>query len=54
VIRTPDLANYFGLLTPGGPEFRIILVIMPLWFLILRLIWRAKLFERFLSVEDLE
>ena len=54
VIRTPDLANYFGLLTPGGPELPIILVMTPLWFLTLRTVWRAKLFERFLALDDLE
>ena len=54
VILTPALANYFGLLRAGGLERDVMLVAVPLWFLSLRIAWRAKLFERFLSVDDLE
>jgi cation-transporting ATPase E len=54
VLVTPITANYFGLVTPGvrGPELRVMLVTLPLWFLILRTIWRAKLFDRLLTVQD--
>jgi cation-transporting ATPase E len=54
VLIIPATANYFGLVTPGlrGPELRVMLVGLPLWFLILRTIWRAKLFERLLTVGD--
>jgi cation-transporting ATPase E len=54
VLVTPITANYFGLVTPGvqGPELKVMLVTLPLWFLILRTIWRAKLFDRLLSVGD--
>jgi cation-transporting P-type ATPase E len=52
VILTPTLANYFGLLRAGGLERDVMLVAVPLWFLSLRTAWRAKLFERFLSVDD--
>ena len=54
VLVTPITANYFGLVTPGlqGPELKVMLVTVPLWFLILRLIWRAKLFDRLLTVGD--
>jgi hypothetical protein len=54
VLITPVTANYFGLVTPGvqGPELKVMLVAMPLWFLILRTIWRAKLFDRLLMVGD--
>jgi cation-transporting ATPase E len=54
VLVTPVTANYFGLVTPGiqGPELKIMLVTLPLWFLSLRTIWRAKLFDRLLTVED--
>ena len=54
VLVTPVTANYFGLVTPGvqGPELKVMLVAMPLWFLILRTIWRAKLFDRLLMVGD--
>jgi hypothetical protein len=50
VLVTPVFANYFGLVTPGGPERQVMLVTLPLWFLSLRTIWRTKLFERFLAV----
>jgi len=52
VLFTPTAANYFGLVTPGGPEGKVMMVTLPLWFLSLRTIWRAKLFDRLLSVED--
>jgi cation-transporting ATPase E len=54
VLVTPITANYFGLVTPGiqGPELKVMLVTLPLWFLILRLIWRGKLFDRLLAVGD--
>ena len=54
VLVTPITANYFGLVTPGvqGPELKVMLVTVPLWFLILRTIWRAKLFDRLLTVGD--
>jgi hypothetical protein len=54
VILTPTLANYFGLLRAGGLERDVMLVAVPLWLLSLRTAWRTKLFERFLSVDDLE
>jgi cation-transporting ATPase E len=54
VLVTPITANYFGLVTPGvrGPEIKVMLVTLPLWFLILRTIWGAKLFDRLLTVGD--
>lgn len=52
VLATPVLANYFGLVTPGGPEPKIMLLTLPIWFLSLRAIWRAKLFEPFLAVDE--
>jgi len=54
VLNTSALANYFGLVTPGGPESRVMLVTLPLWFLSLRTIWRMKLFDRLLSVDASE
>lgn len=54
VILTPSLANYFGLLRSGALERAVMLVAVPLWFLSLRTAWRARLFERFLYVDDLE
>jgi cation-transporting ATPase E len=32
VLFTPLTANYFGLVTPGGPEGKIMLVTLPMWF----------------------
>jgi cation-transporting ATPase E len=54
VLVTPITANYFGLVTPGpqGPELKVMLITLPLWFLSLRTIWRAKLFDRLLTVGD--
>lgn len=56
VLVTPVTANYFGLVTPGiqGPELKIFVITVPLWFLILRTIWRAKLFERLITVGEKE
>jgi cation-transporting ATPase E len=52
VLYIRPMANYFGLVTPGGPEPQVMLITLPLWFLSLRMIWRAKLFDRLLTVED--
>jgi len=54
VLVIPITANYFGLVTPGpqGPELKVMLITVPLWFLSLRTIWRAKLFDRLLTVGD--
>lgn len=52
VLVTPVTANYFGLVTPGGPEGKVMMVTLPLWILSLRTIWRAKLFERLLTVGE--
>jgi cation-transporting P-type ATPase E len=54
VLVTPVTASYFGLVTPGarGPELKVMLITLPLWFLSLRTIWRAKLFDRLLTVGD--
>lgn len=54
VLVTPVTANYFGLVTPGiqGPEIKVMLITLPLWFLLLRLIWRARLIDKLLTVGD--
>src|SRR6185295_15418326 len=54
VLVTPITANYFGLVTPGtrGPELKVMLVTVPLWFLSLWAIWRTKLFDRFLALDS--
>jgi hypothetical protein len=49
VVVTPDLGHYFGLF-PVGPGVAIYVgMATTLWVLALRAIWRAHLFERFLS-----
>ena len=54
VLVLPATASYFGLVTPGpqGPEWKVMLITLPLWFLSLRTIWRLKLFDRLLAVGD--
>lgn len=52
VLYTPLLANYFGLVTPGGPEKLIITGLLVVWFFVLRTIWRRKWFERIISIDD--
>lgn len=52
VLYTSTLANYFGLVTPGGPEKWIIPTLIVVWFFTLRTIWRYKWFERVISVDD--
>ncbi len=52
VLYTTTLANYFGLVTPGGPEKLVIPALLVVWFFILRTIWRRKWFERIISVDD--
>jgi hypothetical protein len=51
VLYTPTLANYFGLVTPGGREWAIPGLIAA-WFFVLRTIWRRKWFERVIAVYD--
>lgn len=50
VLYVPVTANYFGLLTPHGPEWEVYAVALPLWFLTLRTLWRHRLFPRMLGL----
>lgn len=53
VIHHPDLAGYFGLLMPIPPDYVALGIALPLWFFTLRTIWRRRLFERLLGVNEL-
>jgi len=53
VINNANLAGYFGLLMPSLPVYMALAVALPLWFLTLRIIWRGRLFERVLGVNEL-
>ncbi|MFN8084514.1 MAG: HAD-IC family P-type ATPase [Dermatophilaceae bacterium] len=50
VLLVPRTANYFGLLTPGGPELLVLAAVLPVWFFALRTIWRRRWFDRFLGL----
>jgi cation-transporting ATPase E len=52
VLYTPVTANYFGLVTPGGPELKLFAATMPAWFLVLRTIWRQRWMERLFALDD--
>lgn len=52
VLYTPATANYFGLVTPGGPELRLFLTTIPAWFFVLRTIWRQRWVDQLLSLGD--
>ena len=52
VLYTPVFANYFGLVTPGGPEKMIIGGALIGWFVVLRTVWRYKWFEWIITIED--
>ncbi len=53
VINNPDLSGYFGLLMPSPPFYFALAVALPLWFFILRTVWRRQVFERLLGIHDL-
>jgi cation-transporting ATPase E len=53
VINNANLAGYFGLLMPSPPVYMALAVAVPLWFFTLRTIWRGRLFERLLGVNEL-
>lgn len=45
------LGNYFGILLKPAPVIARVLACVVFWFFILRTIWRARLFERFLGLD---
>lgn len=50
VLEIQPAASYFGLLTPHGPEWMVYAVALPLWVVILRTLWRHRLFSRLLGL----
>lgn len=51
VLYVPTTASYFGLVAPGGPELKFFAILLPIWFLTLRTIWRGRYFERLVTVD---
>ncbi len=50
IYRVPVLGNYFGILHKREDHFWAIMGLVAIWFLLIRSIWRARLFERFLDL----
>jgi cation-transporting ATPase E len=46
----PPLGYYFGILVKPFSVTSLILVVVVIWFFLIRTIWRARLFERFLGL----
>lgn len=46
----PSIGSYFGLLEKPEHVYLRILVLVVVWFFIMRTIWRRRLFERFLGL----
>lgn len=46
----PSIGSYFGLLEKPEHVYLRILVLVVIWFFIMRTIWRRRLFERFLGL----
>jgi len=47
----PSLRDFFELTPPRGLDYLLIGIVVAVWALLLRLIWRARLFERLLDME---
>ncbi|MFM2032139.1 MAG: hypothetical protein RLZZ297_904 [Chloroflexota bacterium] len=52
VLYVPASASYFGLVAPGGPELKFFAILLPVWFLVLRTIWRGRYFEKLITVDQ--
>ena len=53
VLNIDVVAHYFGLVTPGhGPEWLVYAIALPVWFLLLRTIWRRRWFDRILGLQQ--
>jgi cation-transporting ATPase E len=50
----PLLSNFFGILDEPEEVTFIILGVVVIWFFLMRAIWRANLFERFLGLDEVE
>lgn len=50
----PSLGYFFGILAKPEEVTLIILGVVVVWFFLVRAIWRANLFERFLGLDKVE
>lgn len=48
------LGYYFGVLTKPPFVTAIIMAVVVVWFFLIRAVWRANLFERFLGLNKIE
>jgi len=52
VLFVPALSNYFGLTGPSAPVFHTVLPALVLWFVALTAVFRLRLLERALGLDD--
>ncbi len=50
----PPIGYYFGILVKPFPITMILMVLAVVWFFLVRAVWRANLFERFLGLDKAE
>jgi cation-transporting P-type ATPase E len=53
VLFVPALSDYFGLTGPAAPVFVAVLPALVLWFAVLTVVFRARLLDRLLGLDDL-
>jgi cation-transporting P-type ATPase E len=53
VLFVPALSDYFGLTGPAPPVFRAVLPALALWFAALTLVYRLRLLDRVLGLDEL-
>ena len=52
IMTVPSLRAFFELTPLRGLDYLLIGIVVALWALLLRLIWRARLFERLLALNQ--
>jgi cation-transporting ATPase E len=52
VLCVPVLWNYFGLMGPSKPVFFVVLPALILWYLTLTVVFRLRLFDRLLGLDE--
>jgi cation-transporting ATPase E len=53
VLFVPALSDYFGLTGPAPPVFHAVLPALALWFAALTLVYRLRLLDRVLGLDEL-
>jgi cation-transporting ATPase E len=53
VLFVPVLSDYFGLTGPAPPVFQVVLPALVLWFATLTLVYRLRLLDRILGLDEL-